>query len=257
MHPIVRSAVAKYPKAYALGKEACNEVLEQVKTANRNVYIDPDRLTRELDDNLDRIRRDARTSDRDTLGLSYVISACGGYTAPPKLDPDFLIAWEEGMVRPIPWVIKSSLVTILIEFDNPSSIPSLGELLRQAVGILKVEPENYDPVEFACQDALRALFKFTNKEAARELSEIVRITPIEKRRVLLRIGGNLDQPAWQKVLNELEGDPSMREHRERLLHVIEESRASIRASPAKTKGGSESLGLPYKLGYKSGATESE
>ena len=234
MHPKVREAVAKYPKVFTLAKEAYNELLADATTSRKaRDYGAMERNVIVLKEKLTKARQEGNfLYSEDPDYYVVIIAAEAVLNKNPDLDPDYLLAWEEGMLRPIPWVLKCSFVTLLADLNNPATAPSFGVVLRQALEALNNDTKK-EYSEFISMEAMRALIRFPSKEAAIELSETIRLMPLERKKFIFRIGLQLSESeAWQKFLN-LTPDPSMQEHRERLLHAIDDYRARMRARAVK------------------------
>ena len=50
----------------------------------------------------------------------------------PRLNSSFLAAWEEGMIRPVPWPTKALFASVVAQIGDQASMPSLAEVYRQS-----------------------------------------------------------------------------------------------------------------------------
>jgi hypothetical protein len=62
----------------------------------------------------------------------------------PRLDPAYQLAWEEGMLRPVPWASRRQLVFYAHLLGDPKVVATLGEVYRQAT-VQQFDPQSQDP----------------------------------------------------------------------------------------------------------------
>jgi hypothetical protein len=81
----------------------------------------------------------------------------------PRLDPSYLLAWEEGMVRPVPWYARQFIIRYIHQLGSPASMPSLGEVYRQAVTQMDNSKGDQTSIRFS-----GALWPLRGKHSARD-----------------------------------------------------------------------------------------
>jgi hypothetical protein len=219
LHPDYRLAVADHPTLFAEIQQAVNEMWN----GTRALPPGDDEGWERLDDQCKaRIARleGKHGVPRETFML--LVEASGFLLQHlPRLDPAYQFAWEEGLLR-TEWSMKPSFVRIVMSFDDVTSAPVLGEILRQA---LRREAAGgpISAVAFAWYESLDALTRRASPETLFELSETIRLTEGEQQRQIERmIGGRLAQPQeWHDLLARLEGDSRSAEHVRRLQSAIQ------------------------------------
>jgi hypothetical protein len=168
---------------------------------------------------------------------------------PLKYNPALLLAWEEALIidqskarwirpkqsRGIPytdWTHREHLLQIVLSFDDPKSLPIIGEVARFAARDLE---EGKIPWEIATplRNAIERIERERNVAAAVELADLIALSPAEIRsdieaRVavyLVRVGGYDDGKTaaeWRRLLDELERqDNSWTDHANVLRRAID------------------------------------
>ena len=135
-------------------------------------------------------------------------------------DPAYLLAWEEAMIRPGLWEMKTEFARVVGAIGSPSSVPSLGEVLRTAVRSGVGKTKHFVDIRGYALDRLAAR---PSRETLVELSDTLQLARDRGKRVLLQlmIGGRLSRsPKWRALLTKLAGEPASKLGVERVRDAI-------------------------------------
>lgn len=133
----------------------------------------------------------------------------------PRLDPAYELAWEEGMLRPVPWASRRQLVFYARLLGDPKIAATLGEVYRQAT-VEQFDPKSQDPTgasagRSAVLDAMGSLLQPRDNLLifARALQKV------KDEAVLNVIRGDVarwveNQPKHAEALEALKKDPACR-----------------------------------------------
>jgi hypothetical protein len=208
MSPRVRQLVEKYSKAFNEIEVAARKMEKSSLSAREGNVEVYQQLKQDFGKQILAIKNNYNISYAD---INTLVSAAGprDRTLPP-LDAKFLLAWEEAMLRPLPWEMRRLFAEIVIKFEDPSSVSSLGELLRQAV-----DADQQDIILLI----LDALMKpAPTKMRCLELSKTVDTAKGAKKSMTQHfIGGRIERlKPWQDFLKQLEAEPDWKPHIDRL-----------------------------------------
>ena len=106
-----------------------------------------------------------------TLG----VAASGGWDERVRLNPEYRVAWEEALLRDIPWGAKLRFLRMVVSFDHEESIPLFGQVLRDSMDA-EINRRNRRAVTKCINHAFLALTERVCGECLAELIETVRST---------------------------------------------------------------------------------
>jgi hypothetical protein len=196
MHPDVRRTVKKYPRIHQQFTAAVQQLLTDAVQKAQGDF----QARRALETVLqNRVARIMKKNDIPRRAARVLMGTTGLLTLDrPKLDPEYLLAWEEIMVRPAAWEMRRKYVKIVMSFSELASTPSLGHIVREAV------EHNRMDMLYAVLDPL--MQREPNEAVLRELSGAIRHADGKSKALLQRnIGGRVSAlKPWETFLSGLE-----------------------------------------------------
>jgi HEAT repeat protein len=207
MHSSVRDAAAKNGKAFAEIKKALAEMRDTAQSKPGAGILVHQQLRQNFAKRMIAAKETYRVSSSDLRKLKRAVVPGGPL---PPLDDLYLMAWEEAMVRPVPWQMKRYFARIVLEFNSDASLSSLCQVLRQAFeegGKETASRSMRSPCRSFGFSVLRSLVdRQPNELLVRQLCAAVRLTDGKGQEVLQRIlGGSINaRKPWRDFLLKLE-----------------------------------------------------
>ena len=165
------------------------------------------------------------------------------FTGPKAVAPEYLLAWEEAAIRPLPRSWKMQFIMGLTETADEASVPILGELCRQMTTFSMPFSER----RTVARRIARAFGRMPCKATLLEMSEILQVEQkLERKywREFTSIVGIVlaESEKWNELLTKLASEKEMAEHVRRVRALMEpyveylkQKAASATTRPANTQ----------------------
>ncbi len=208
MHESVRKVAAENSNAYQEVKKAVFEMLEEARRNPRAGHEMYKRLFDNFGCRLLEIEKEYKLCYSELCTLRQATGLREGSL--PPMDDQYLMAWEEAMIRPVSWEMKHHFLKVVLHLDNEASLPSLGQVLRLAAFSLPQKSVRrgaiYENIIYFILESI--MNHQPNVQALRELSDSIRLTDGKsKEKLQLKIGSRINaRKPWQDFLSQTESD---------------------------------------------------
>jgi hypothetical protein len=207
LHPDTRAVVASYPDAYAELVAAMQRLWSSARSREAGDTRAWEDIRREREKSLAGIYERFKVPEREFELLAQASGAC--LPALPRLDPRYLPAWEEGMVRSdVTWLMKGQLLYVVTSFDAAGSAPILALSAEQALVQRPASAVEGRLYETFVSQAVAALADRPAPESLFALADIVVHAEGDKQLELQRMIGKrvTESDRWGKMLDTYQGD---------------------------------------------------
>jgi len=224
LHPDLVAATQAHPDIYQAALEMGEDIRQRAEALVKEKGRDNQGLAQEYEKRMQALFDLAEDNPEMTKTIRDIVSAAqppsygATYPVPPRLNPDYLLAWEELTMQTPDLELKLKLVQLICEIDPISTMPCLGLVLEQTAAGWKAGNQSVTLNDMATI-ILNHFRDFPSQSAAIALSNAIAFAQSGPNPVRIPLGTQLDSPHWQMVLRSLGSFPDGKPHVERLQNA--------------------------------------
>jgi len=231
LHDDCRTAVKRHSDAYSQLTQLASQIAATARE-DEDGSLTPEecvKLDDAFDDGVAAIRKKLKLSTDDikllVSSLPQNLYVSLRYCAERRLNLSHRLAWEEAMVRPLPWPLKLRIFHLVQGYGNPKSAIPLAELARQATFLGEGAAE-------AAYEVIDALLKHSDAESARALVYALALDQKQMHKNLRIYAGKtlVIHAGWQRCLEQIRKDPSRADDVKIMENAIQSYRTAIQKS---------------------------
>jgi len=221
LHPDLVAATETHPEIYQMALEMGKDIRKKASLILSSGGRDFQSLSTEYADRMASMldlaegRRSKMATIRNIIAAAQPPIFGSTYPPSPRLNPEFLLAWEELTMQSTDQQLKCKLVYLICEIDPIATMPCLGMVLQQILAAWKEDIQTNSLLTLYA-NVLDHFRDHPSRTAAIVLSEAIAYGQSGKNPITLPVGSRLESPQWQAVLRSLDNDPGNRDHAARL-----------------------------------------
>ena len=226
LHPDMVNATKTYPEIYQAALDLGADILNKADALLKNQERNTANLEKEYARRMEALFDLAEGNPEKLAVIRQIVAAAqppifgATYPPPPRLNPDYLLAWEALTMQTPDLELKCHLVRLICGIDPISTMPCLGMVLQQVVTGWKagLKSKTLEDLYTIVLDHFR---DYPSQTGAIVISNAIAYAQSGENPVELPLGTRLSSPHWQMVLRSLTRFPDGKAHIERLQNAVQ------------------------------------